>query len=442
MIIDNLLKDDINGKKELKILKKGGQIMNKNLFKKVICLVIALMRVMPNMPMNLVKADEDVLPSIEEPNGDTQKGIFNGTTTPPAIGGDLPEDPPVDQPEEYQYTINYVYKDFDGTLQFLDIENNPYIGYAPAGEINLPDYPEVEGYQLAEDNPEDINVTEDGLAEVNILYTEVIPVMPMDLSVGLMSEPADFTFESATEVYKLVGKSPNKKNLAQLAWIQENDDLIIAIITQTNKPIETIVFNNGIDPVQSFDSTDIIGIGDPAYKDNPGSGLIVDTPALVDEKPFFVGDFGVNLNSETFIWVVYNLGNQTPTGSFTLELYATGEGGYQIIGDNAIWKINGSLEIHKDAYEEDGTTPLDPAKEFTITITGPDSYSVTVMSGSFELLTGLKYGTYSATESVPGYTTVISSPVTLSSENVTGIITVTNTKNTNSLTVVIQDLIR
>ncbi|HBC31564.1 MAG TPA: hypothetical protein DC024_10035, partial [Clostridiales bacterium] len=316
--------------------------MNKNLFKKVICLVIALMMVMPNMPMNLVKADEDVLPSIEEPNGDTQKGIFNGTTTPPAIGGDLPEDPPVDQPEEYQYTINYVYKDFDGTLQFLDIENNPYIGYAPAGEINLPDYPEVEGYQLAEDNPEDINVTEDGLAEVNILYTEVIPVMPMDLSVGLMSEPADFTFESATEVYKLVGKSPNKKNLAQLAWIQENDDLIIAIITQTNKPIETIVFNNGIDPVQSFDSTDIIGIGDPAYKDNPGSGLIVDTPALVDEKPFFVGDFGVNLNSETFIWVVYNLGNQTPTGSFTLELYATGEGGYQIIGDNAIWKINGS----------------------------------------------------------------------------------------------------
>ena len=44
MIIDNLLKDDINGKKqnvnkEPKILKKGGQIMNKNMFKKIICFV-------------------------------------------------------------------------------------------------------------------------------------------------------------------------------------------------------------------------------------------------------------------------------------------------------------------------------------------------------------------------------------------------------------------
>ena len=55
MIIDNLLKDKINrdkqsDKKDTKILKKGGQIMNKNLFKRVICLIIALMMVMPNMP--------------------------------------------------------------------------------------------------------------------------------------------------------------------------------------------------------------------------------------------------------------------------------------------------------------------------------------------------------------------------------------------------------
>ena len=62
MIIDNLLKDNINGnkrnvKKEPKILRKGGQIMNKNMFKKIICFVIALMMVMPNLPVNIVMAE-------------------------------------------------------------------------------------------------------------------------------------------------------------------------------------------------------------------------------------------------------------------------------------------------------------------------------------------------------------------------------------------------
>ncbi len=54
MIIDNLFKHKKTSNKETKILKKGGQIMNKNLFKKVICFVIALMMVMPNMPATVM----------------------------------------------------------------------------------------------------------------------------------------------------------------------------------------------------------------------------------------------------------------------------------------------------------------------------------------------------------------------------------------------------
>ena len=58
MINDNSLKDNRNSSKETKILKKGGQIMNKNLFKKVICFVIALMMVMPGLPGGLAMAEE------------------------------------------------------------------------------------------------------------------------------------------------------------------------------------------------------------------------------------------------------------------------------------------------------------------------------------------------------------------------------------------------
>ena len=108
MIIDNLLKDRINGKKlndnkEQKILKKGGQIMNKNLFKRVICLVIALMMIMPSMPMNLVRADEEILTNLEEasvesPSGDETPGEPGDEADEPILEEPPLEEPPAEEP--------------------------------------------------------------------------------------------------------------------------------------------------------------------------------------------------------------------------------------------------------------------------------------------------------------------------------------------------------
>ncbi len=108
MIIDNLLKDRINGKKlndnkEQKILKKGGQIMNKNLFKRVICLVIALMMIMPNMPMNLVRAEEEILTNLEEasvesPSGDETPGEPGDEADEPILEEPPLEEPPAEEP--------------------------------------------------------------------------------------------------------------------------------------------------------------------------------------------------------------------------------------------------------------------------------------------------------------------------------------------------------
>ncbi len=56
-----VINDSINRRnKEPKILKKGGQIMQKNLFKKILCFTIALLMLMPSMPGNTVSAAEIV----------------------------------------------------------------------------------------------------------------------------------------------------------------------------------------------------------------------------------------------------------------------------------------------------------------------------------------------------------------------------------------------
>ena len=107
MIIDNLFKDKINrdkqsDKKDTKILKKGGQIMNKNLFKRVICLIIALMMVMPNMPMTAF-ANETALTENEAEQSQNQliedETQTEETTEEPADEGEPSVE---DEPEEEQ----------------------------------------------------------------------------------------------------------------------------------------------------------------------------------------------------------------------------------------------------------------------------------------------------------------------------------------------------
>ncbi|HRC81809.1 MAG TPA: IS5 family transposase, partial [Sedimentibacter sp.] len=66
--------------------------MNKNLFKRVICLVIALMMIMPNMPMNLVRAEEEILTNLEEPSVESPLGEEPPAEEPPA------EEPPAEEP--------------------------------------------------------------------------------------------------------------------------------------------------------------------------------------------------------------------------------------------------------------------------------------------------------------------------------------------------------
>ena len=408
MLINNLMRNRINdkklnGNKETKILKKGGKIMDKNLFRKVICFVIAMLLIMPSM-LSMVRADGDEgLNGSQEPGIESVDELNNDTVIPPDEEEDLPEELPEGLPDEDEDKSD-------------ELQNDSEI--PPDIEEDLPeDLPKELPEELPEDLPDEDKDNIDGLNEANGYFLESL-ITPMAI-------PADFTFESSTEVYDLIGVSSNQKNSIQLAWLNEDGELIIAAITQTNKPIITLTYND----TQTFDSDDIIGVGDPELDNsNNGSGLIINTPDG-PKGPFYVYEFlGDRVGNETYYWVIYNLGVQTVKGTFKLEINA-GAGGYNVTGNNAIWKIDGSLEIHKVALDEDGHT-VTPAEVFEITVTGPGGYSktVNVTSGSYELLTGLEYGTYTATENVTGYTYVTSGPVTLKEGNEAGIITVTNTK--------------
>jgi hypothetical protein len=104
MIIDKLLIDDTNMDKQnitnkQVISKKGGQIMKKNVFKRVISLVIALMMIMPGMPFSAY-ADEGLPTEYEELQ--TQDPINEDEALTEGENGGEPsdEDPPVEEPSE------------------------------------------------------------------------------------------------------------------------------------------------------------------------------------------------------------------------------------------------------------------------------------------------------------------------------------------------------
>ncbi|MBP8691981.1 MAG: hypothetical protein KBI20_06920, partial [Sedimentibacter sp.] len=103
MIVDKLIIDDtLKNKKNIKIKelsKKGGHTMKKNVFKRVISLVIALMMIMPGMPFSAY-ADEGLPTEYEELQ--TQDPINEDEALTEGENGGEPsdEDPPVEEPSE------------------------------------------------------------------------------------------------------------------------------------------------------------------------------------------------------------------------------------------------------------------------------------------------------------------------------------------------------
>jgi uncharacterized repeat protein (TIGR02543 family) len=103
MIVDKLIIDDtLKNKKNIKnkeLSKKGGHTMKKNVFKRVISLVIALMMIMPGMPFSAY-ADEGLPTEYEELQ--TQDPINEDEALTEGENGGEPsdEDPPVEEPSE------------------------------------------------------------------------------------------------------------------------------------------------------------------------------------------------------------------------------------------------------------------------------------------------------------------------------------------------------
>ena len=156
MIIDNLFNSKKNGNKEPKILKKGGQIMNKNLFKRVISLVIVLMMIMPITP-NYVFGEEEIPdeiileePPVEEPIVEEPQ-IEEPAVEEPAAEEPSTEEPPVEEPPAVEIPGDQIPGD-QIPIETANLTINHFLldGYETLSEVTVEEF-EIGGTLLGED---------------------------------------------------------------------------------------------------------------------------------------------------------------------------------------------------------------------------------------------------------------------------------------------------
>ncbi|MDD3751950.1 MAG: VWA domain-containing protein, partial [Tissierellia bacterium] len=180
MNIDNLFKNKENDDNtNPKIIKKGAQIMNKNMFKRVISFVIAMMLILPNLPMNLVKADESL----------NQSGDLStvNVTTEAAI---QLEPIKIDN-KTLLVKHNYIVDGEIASSEYEEIE-----GLKVGEEFEPPAFAlEVTGFKFIESDLLTIVISESEMNEVNLFYEEIVVEDnssdgPLDIKLNSMNRMA------------------------------------------------------------------------------------------------------------------------------------------------------------------------------------------------------------------------------------------------------------
>ena len=139
------------------------------------------------------------------------------------------------------------------------------------------------------------------------------------------------TFYASSGLLELAGISANAKTLAQFAWIgtQTEPHFYVAISTAVDplsKMVTDIKFNG-----DTYDVNDMEGVW---WLNSPNTPLYVEGDTIIDGQPGLVTTYA-NKASETYNWLVFDLGYVGDiTGTFQLEINA-GPGGYSVLGANA-----------------------------------------------------------------------------------------------------------
>ncbi|NMA49633.1 MAG: hypothetical protein GX947_07690, partial [Tissierellia bacterium] len=114
--------------------------MNKNLFKKVISLVIVFMMIMPNMPMSAYSnettlIEDEAIQTQEQPfENETQPAPVNDTTTSSAIEGEpVEEEPKEEKPEEEEQVQEELIEEELLAQEELPIEEPTIISFESEG---------------------------------------------------------------------------------------------------------------------------------------------------------------------------------------------------------------------------------------------------------------------------------------------------------------------
>lgn len=288
-----------SSKGETRILKKGGNYMNKNLFKKVVCLVIALMMMMPAMPSSLVSAAEEPV-IIDNPLDNSISTVTTGSAI--------------------TFTVEHYKQLEDGT--FPEIADETKTSETLATTVYDDDYQNnYDGYTYASGLVDEIQeqpILEDGTTVLK-LYYNLDSITPVPLLLTPMTMISGSVFTSFDGVMNATGHSTNKHFNGFLAWFDKNTkDFYVAFSCDdvaTTKNLLQISYNN---KVYNSNSPDI----DFGYLHN--TGLTID------------GDYYAYTDAIQYPdWLIINLGNQTLSDTLIIGLNYK-EVGFSAWGASAI----------------------------------------------------------------------------------------------------------
>jgi hypothetical protein len=260
--------------------------MKKNLNKKVISFVIALMMIIPSMPMNSVRAEDDMLTIIEEQD------------TNITLESDIQEDSTIENSE------------LDDT-----IDN-------PDEEIDNSDEPIEDIDEIIDDSDdtiEDLDEIIENLIEEN---DSLVPMM----EIVLLSTPADGTYIADSGSFNLIGNSGNDHTNARYIWYQ--DGYIYVAITTANHSLD-----------DSNNSLTINNIEVTEYDELPaGEPITIINSDVVNQAPW-----GKNAGTSYF-WMIAAIEMDEIPDELLITLDVPG--GFKI--ENISYTVEGALNVYHE----------------------------------------------------------------------------------------------
>ncbi|TWH77057.1 hypothetical protein LY60_03534, partial [Sedimentibacter saalensis] len=305
--------------------------MNKNMFRKVVCLVIALMMMMPAMPSSLVSAAEEPV-IIDNPLDNSISTVTTGSAI--------------------TFTVEHYKQLEDGTFPEIASETEKFGTFEKI--VHDDDYQKTtyDGYTYVSglvDGETSVMVLEDESSVVKLYYN--LDALNIPVMLAGIGDGGVYTTEAG--VMDAMGQSTNNHLVGYLAWVEEGTENLYVAFNASNTAVDLktligVIYYDGAMNDTSYYYDELTGI----YEKIHG-------PINIDGVQYGPNDPVTNMPYEFTNWLVINLGEITFSDPFYIGLdYA--ENGFDAMGDKKIRIeiLDYTVEYH--ANGADGGSTSDP----------------------------------------------------------------------------------